>query len=82
MGITKPVNMTKARIRIAAGTMACDIVRDAEASDRKIPDMTRTVKKDVNRKKKNAPGSRLRFVMKSSNVSQGPSLYMEVKSPT
>ena len=51
-------------MRIAAGTMACESVRDAEAMVRKIIDMARTVVKVISRKKKKAPGSRRRFVMK------------------
>ncbi len=64
MGMTKPVKMTRIRIRMAAGTIAWDSVRDEEAIVLKIIDMVMTVKKVNRRKKKNAPGVRLRFVMK------------------
>ena len=49
---------------MAAGTMAPASERDAEAMVRKIIDMVKTVKKLIRRKKKKAPGSRRRFVMK------------------
>jgi len=50
----------------AAGTMACERVRDALAIVRNIIDMVMTVTKEISRKKKKAPASRRRFVMKYS----------------
>lgn len=58
--------MTSARIRIAAGAIAPASVRDKDAMVRKNMDMVKVQKKDMSRKKKNAPGSRLRLVMKYS----------------
>ncbi len=49
---------------MAAGTMACDKVRDALAMVRKIMDIASTVANEMSRKKKKAPGSRRRLVMK------------------
>jgi len=40
--------------------MACDKLRDKEAMHRNNMDMARVVMKDINRKKKKAPGSLLR----------------------
>jgi hypothetical protein len=62
--MTKPVKTTRARMRMAAGTMACDKVRDAEAIVRKIILIERTTVKDIKRKKKKGPGSLLKFVIK------------------
>lgn len=64
VGIVNPVKITIARMRMAAGAMAPGRVRDTEATVLNTMDMTKVVKKAVKRKKKNAPGSRRRFVMK------------------
>lgn len=49
---------------MAAGTIACDSVRDEDAIVRNIIDMAKVARKQTSKKKKNAPGSRRRFVMK------------------
>jgi len=64
VGIVKPVKITIARIRIAAGAMAPGRVRDVDATKRNTIDMTMVVEKATNTKKKNAPGSRRRLVIK------------------
>jgi hypothetical protein len=56
--------MTNDKTMIEAGTMAPANDRDNDAMVRKIMDMVRTVKNEIRRKKKKAPGSRFRFVMK------------------
>lgn len=53
-------------MRIAAGTRAWNRVREAEPMVRKIMDMTMTVAKLMSQKKKKAPGSRRRLVIKYS----------------
>lgn len=60
----KPVKVTIARIRMAVGTMACESVREAEAIVLKIIDMQIVTRKVTKRKKKKAPGSLRRLVMK------------------
>lgn len=50
----------------AEGTSAWNSVREAEPMKRNIIDMTMTVAKLMSRKKKKAPGSLRRFVMKYS----------------
>lgn len=64
----KPVKMTRSRMRMAAGTRACDRVRDEEARVRKIILIASTVKNEKSRKKKKGPGSRRRFVKKYKEV--------------
>lgn len=49
---------------MAAGTMACDNVRDEDAIVRNIIDMAKVARKQTSRKKKKDPGSRRKFVMK------------------
>jgi hypothetical protein len=58
--------MTKARMKIAAGAIACDSVLDSAAIDRKYIDIVK-VHTSVNKKKtKKCPGVLRRFVMKYS----------------
>jgi hypothetical protein len=52
MGMAKPVKMTRARIIMAAGTMACERVREELAMVLNIIDMQTTVTKLMRRKKK------------------------------
>jgi hypothetical protein len=51
-------------IRIPAGTRAWKSERASEAIVRNIIDMTKTVEKEMSRKKKKGPGSLLKLVMK------------------
>ena len=63
---------------MAAGAMAPGRVRETEATVRNTMDMTKVVRNAVNRKKKNAPGSRLKFVRKYNvrlNTIELPILY-------
>lgn len=55
-----------ARIRIAAGAIACDRVRETEAMVRNNIDITIVNMKDIKRKKKKFPGFRFRLTMKYS----------------
>ena len=64
VGMVKPVYMTIARIRIAAGASACVSDREVAAIVLNTIDMVRVRKNEISTKKKNAPGSRLRFVIK------------------
>ncbi len=64
VGKTKPVKMTRERIKIAAGTRAWNRVRVAEPIVRKIIDMTMTLEKEMSKKKKKGPTSLRKFVMK------------------
>ena len=58
------MKMTVARIKSAAGAMACESVRETEAIVRKNMLIVRTIMKEMNQKKKNAPGVRRRLTMK------------------
>lgn len=58
--------MTMARIKIAAGANAWLRVLETDAIVRKSMLMTKVRKNEMSRKKKKAPGSRLKFVMKYS----------------
>jgi len=64
IGREKPVKVTKPKIRIAAGVIACTKLRETEARVLKNMDMAKVVKKDIKRKKKKGPGSLRRNVMK------------------
>ena len=58
--------------------MACDRVLDSAAIERKNIDMTNVHWNVNSRKTKNAPGSRLRFVMKytiKSKINVTPTLF-------
>ena len=56
--------MTIARIRTAVGAMACASVRDTDAIVRNNIDMAISRMNEMRKKKKNAPGVRLRFIIK------------------
>lgn len=56
--------MTIARMMIAEGAKACSKARETEAIVRNINDITIVVEYDIRTKKKKAPGSRRRLVMK------------------
>lgn len=60
------MKVTNARMSRAAGTIACESVRDAEAIVLKIMDMQSVTRNVMKRKKKKGPGSRRRLVMKYS----------------
>lgn len=66
VGIVKPVYMIKPRTSKAAGTIACDIVRDTDAIVRNRLDVTIVPRKETKRKKNRGPASRRRFAMRYS----------------
>lgn len=68
VGIAKPVYIIIPSIIIAAGARACGKDRETDAIVLNIIDITNKAKNDINRKKKNAPGSRRRLVMKYSTM--------------
>ena len=60
----KPVYTTRARIKTAAGAIACERLRDREAILRKTMDMVSTHMKLNRKKTKKWPASRRRLVIK------------------
>lgn len=64
VGIANPVKMIIARMKTAEGANACARVRETEAMVRKNMDMANVRKNVIKTKKKNAPGSLRRPVMK------------------
>ncbi len=64
VGIVKPVYMIKPRTSKAAGTIACDMVRDTDAIVRKRLEVTIVLRKATKRKKNKGPASRRRFAMR------------------
>jgi hypothetical protein len=64
VGMTKPVKIMMARMKIAAGAIACASDLETEPMNLKNMDMTTVVKNEIRTKKKKAPASRRRFVMK------------------
>lgn len=64
VGIVNPVYMIKPSTSKAAGTIACDVVRDTDAIVRNRLDVTIVLRKATKRKKKMGPASRRRFAMR------------------
>jgi hypothetical protein len=64
VGIVKPVYMTRPKIRMAAGVNAETKDLESEAMDLKNMDITRVSTNEMRTKKKKAPGSLRRWVMK------------------
>ncbi len=56
--------MTIARIKTAAGAIACDKVRETEAMVRNSIDMTKVSVNEIRMKKKKFPGWRFKLTMK------------------
>lgn len=64
VGIVNPVYMIRPRTSNAAGTIACDMVRETDAIVRNRLDVTIVLRKATRRKKNMGPASRRRFAMR------------------